>query len=254
MIKYVHTLYLIHILILVSCFLIGCEKVPDILDHQSEDIGFVSKNVSLIHHMVDPGCGSGGFYGPCVVTQWDVLVLEAKRTYIGWQVEVYEQPKLELHHITVTDGNTPIDAVKDFTKIGDERYSFVLESSLSYMELTVSPLSTVRLETPENDPSCIEIIQDGILVLEVERTHIEWLVKVHRFNLELYEIVVTDGETPISVVKDFVEVGDGYYSFVLDSPLPYMELTVGILPTIGLEILEDGASVNCTIQNIGIRY
>ena len=164
------------------------------------------------------------------------------------------QPNLELHHITVTDGETSIDVIKDFVEVGDGRYSFVLDSLLPYMELTVFPLSTVKLETPENDPSCIEIIQDGVLVLEVERTHIEWQVKVHRFNLELYEILVTDGETPMNVVKDFVEVGDGHYSFVLDSPLPYMELTVGILPTIGLEILEDGAYANCTIQNIGIRY
>ena len=255
MIKYIHVLCLSCVLLSVSGLLNGCaERVPDILDHNPEDIRFVPKRVSLVHHMVDPGCGSGGLPGPCVVTEWDVLVLEAVRTHTGWQVAVYEQPNLELRHIAVTDGATPIDGIKDFVEVGDGHYSFVLDSPLPYMELTVFPLSTVRLETPENDPSCIEIIQDGILVLEVERTHIEWQVKVRRLNLELYEILITDGQTPIDVVKDFVEIGDGHYSFVLDSPLPYMELTVGILPTIGLEILEDGAYVNCTIQNIGIRY
>lgn len=33
-----------------------------------------------------------------------------------------------------------------------------------------------------------------------------------------------------------------------------MELTVGILPTIGLEAPEDDKAVNCVIKYIGTRY
>ena len=256
MIKYVHNLYLIHILIFASGFLTGCEQVPDILNHNPEDTGFVPKRVSLVNHRVDPGCGSGGLQGPCIVTEWDVHVLEAVRTHTGWQVEVYQQPNLELHHITVTDGETPIDVVKDFAEIGGGTYSFVLESPLPYMELTVSSLSTISLEILENDASCIKIIRDDVLVLEAEWTHTGWQVEVYqqRFLNPRFAISVTDGEVPINVVKDVVALGDRNYSFLLEDSFPYMELTIPFMPTVSFEILEDGVYVNCEIKHIPVRY
>ncbi len=258
MIKYTRVLCLFYVLFSILGILTGCtERVPDILNHIPEDVAFVSKRVSLIHHKVDPGCGSGGLQGPCIVTEWDVLVLEAERTDTGWQVDVYKQPNLELHHITVTDGKTPIDIVKNFAEIGNGVYSFILESPLPYMELTVFPLSTVNLEIPENDPSCIEIIQDDALVLEVERTHTGWQVDVYKQRSlnPRFDIWVTDGgEIPINVVKDFIELGDEAYSFILESPLPYMELTVSNLPTVSLETLEVETYVNCAIKYIDGRH
>ena len=223
-------------------FLTGCsERIPDILNHNGENIAVVPQSVSLIHHMIDPGCGSGGLAGPCVVTEWHVLVLEAERTHTGWHVDVYEQPNLESSDIKVTNGETEISVIKGFTKIGGH-LSFVIESPLPYIELTVFPLSVVNLEIPENDAPCIEIIQNDVLVLEAERIHTGWHVEVDQDYLRPVHISVTDGETSINVVKNFVEIGGGPYSFVLESPLPYMELTVYPLPTVNLETQENDVS------------
>lgn len=256
MIKYIRVLCLFYVLLLVSGILTGCaEKAPDILNRNPEDIAFASKRVSLVHHMIDPGCGSGGLAGPCVVTESDVLVLDAERTHTGWQVDVYQQPNLELHHITVTDGKTPIDVVKDFAEIVDGHYSFVLESPLPYMELTVFPLSTVSLEILEDDASCIKIIRDDVPVFEAEWTHTGWQVDVYQQRfLNLRDIWVTDGEVPINVAKDFITLGDGNYSFLLEGSFPYMELTIPFMPTVSLEILEDGLYVNCKIKHSLSHY
>ncbi len=254
--KHVHLLCLFAIVISVSGFLNGCaERVPDILKHNPKDTAFVPKRVYLVHYLVDPGCGSGGFPGPCVVTEREELVLAAERTYTGWQVSVYNQPNLELHHVVVTNGETPINVIKDFIKLGDGHYSFVLESPLTYMELTVSTLSTVHLEILENDTWCIEIIQNKALVLKAGRIPTGWQVEVYQYpNLRPFEIWVGDGETWIDVIKDFIKLGDRHYSFVLESPLPYIDLIVLNLPTIGLEAPADDTAVNCIIKNIGIGH